>query len=105
MTYKVKLRNKKDATVELTYNTITITTEDECESRSFAVVEEINNALDDYKCRFPDAWFDFDFDFIHFFSDVNEDSIVYLDILEQIVLKFLRQHTIGTDDGSDVEFV
>jgi hypothetical protein len=76
---------------------------------SFAVVEEINNALEDLKCEQPEAWEDVDF--IHFFSDVEfvvqaeyGEDFVYLDILEKLVLKFLRQHTIGTDDGSDVEF-
>jgi hypothetical protein len=112
MTYNVKLRNKKDAIVELTYNTITITTEDESESMSFAVVEEINNALDDLKCEQPEAWEDVPF--IHFFSDIEddthyffgdiEDNTLYEDILEKLVLKFLRQHTIDTMDGSDIEF-
>jgi hypothetical protein len=113
MTYNVKLRNKKDATVEVTYNAITITTEEASESYHFSAVEEFNHALDDLKCEQPEAWDDVDF--IHFYSDIEdntifnfhsdvEDSIGYLDILEQIVLKFLRQHTIDTGDGSDVEF-
>ena len=116
MKYNVKLRNKKDATVEVTYDTITITTEDAHESYHFSAVEEINHAVEDLKCEQPEweqpegeqpewrqpEWDDIEF--IHFFSDVDEDSIVYLDILEKIVLNFLRQNTIDTMDGSDVEF-
>ena len=102
MKYNVKLRNKKDALVEVTYNAITITTEEAHECYHFSFVEEINQALDDLKCEQPEAWDDVDF--IHFFSDVDEDSIVYQDILPKLVLKFLRQHTIDTMDGSDIEF-
>ena len=111
ITYNVKLRNKQNAIVELTYDTITIKTEDTSESRSFSVVEEFNHALDDLKCEQPEAWAGVDF--INFFSDIEdrvvcfcevEDSIVYQDILPKLVLKFLRQHTIDTMDGSDIEF-